>query len=156
MADEKLLQAQKMYAQVCAVLDKRDWVYDKDEEKLTLFFSVNGDGLPIPMIVTVDTERALLQVFSPLSFEINEKKMAEFAVAVCIVNDGKADGCFDYDMYKNRICYRLVAKYEGCRIGDEFIEHMIDWTCTAVDKYSDKFLALNKGVIDVKDFIKEE
>ncbi len=154
MADEKLLQAQKLYAQVCDVLDKRKWKYDKDEEKFVVHFKISGEGLPISLIVVVDTERTLLQVLSPLSFKTSKEKKIELAVAACFANYDIADGSFDYDMYEDRLHYRIAAKYADSRIGDEFIEYLIDWTCTAVDTYSDKFLALSKGLIDFEGFMK--
>lgn len=36
MADEKLERAQKVYETLCATLDKHEWHYQKNEERLSI------------------------------------------------------------------------------------------------------------------------
>lgn len=157
MSDEKTLeQAQYVYSRICEALDERNWRYEKDEERLLVHFGVNGDGLPIKFIIMADAQRQVLRVFSPLSFEMSEEKRMEGAVATCAVNYGMADGYFDYDLSNGQIVFRATAGFRQSVIGVGLVQYLIELTCAMVDKYNQKFLALDKGVMSIADFIKKD
>ena len=50
MEEMNLLQAKKMYATLCDVLDARKFPYEKDEENLIVDMDGVGDDLPIARI----------------------------------------------------------------------------------------------------------
>ncbi len=154
MADKKML-AQQVYQTVCAALDARTWEYGKDEEKLLVHFGVNGEDLPMNLIIMADVERQLIRVMSPLPFKMDENKRVEGAVATCAASYGMVDGNFDYDISDGSIVFRMTACYRESTIGEELIQYMISCTCAMVDKYNDMFLALSKGIMTVADFIEK-
>jgi len=157
MADEKFTaKALETYALVCAALDKRNWKYTKDEEKLLVYMDVTGDDLPMHIFVTVDADRQLLRVASPMRFKMAEDKRMDGAIAVNVANFGMADGSFDYDIRDGEIVYRQVASFRESKIGIGLIEYLIDCACATVDIYNDKFMMLNKGLMDVKKFIETD
>lgn len=154
MADEKKTAlAQQVYRDLCAALDRKDWNYEKDEEKLIIHFRVSGDDIPISMIVLVDADRQLIRVMSPMPFEIAEDKRIEGAIATCVASFGMADGNFDYDFGEGTIMFRMTASFRDSQIGDTLFYYLIDCSCTMVDKYNDQFLALNKGMLSINDFV---
>ena len=155
MAD-KTAMANTVYTTVCKALDERKWNYEKDEEKKVVHFGVNGDDIPMKLVIKVDEDRQLLRVMSPLPFEMAKDKRAEGAIAACMASFGMADGNFDYDLSDGRIVFRMTHPFHDSVIGVGAIQYMISCTCAMVDKYNDKFLALSKGLIDISGFIKKE
>lgn len=148
MADPK-----KVYETLCSALDARGWKYGKEEEKLLVHFGVNGDDVPLNFIIVVDAERQVLRVLSPLPFNMNEDKRMEGAIATNVANYGFADGGFDYDLSNGRIVFRASCAFHGSEIGTGAVQYLIELTCAMVDKYNDQFLALNKGMLSLQDFI---
>lgn len=55
-----------MYDTICAAIERREWKYQKDEERLVINFGVNGDDIPMQFIMVVDAERQLVRMMSPL------------------------------------------------------------------------------------------
>ena len=155
MADKKML-AQQVYRTVCAALDARGWKYNKDEAKLLVHFGVNGDDIPMNLIIVVDEDRQMIRVMSPLPFKMSENKRIEGVVATCHASWGMADGSFDYDLSDGEIVFRMVATYRESNIGEGLIQYLVGCTCAMVDKYNDRLLALDKGIMSLEDFMKAE
>ena len=155
MIDEKMQLAQQVYQTLCDALENRGWKFGKEEEKLLVHFGVNGDDLPMQIILFVDAERQLIRLSSFLPFKMSEAKRMEGAIATCAASYGMVDGNFDYDLTDGSISFRMTASFKGSRIGEGLILYMIDCTCAMVDKYNERFLALDKGVLSITDFIKE-
>ncbi len=156
MVDEKKLAAAKeAYSTLCTAIEEREWKYKKNEEKLTVFFGVNGEDIPMDFFLAVDVERQLIRLLSPLPFTISEEKRVEGAIAICAATYGLVDGSFDYDISEGRISFRMTASFRDCRITSDLFHYMISMSCAVVDRYNDRFLALDKGMISFKDFLEE-
>ena len=149
----KHMLAVQTYNTFCAAIEKRNWKYDRDEEKLVIFFTVNGDDIPMQLILRVDEDRQVLQMMSPLPFEMSESKRIEGAIAACAASYGLADGCFEYDLSNGRIVYRVSTSFVDSILGEGVMQYMMDCTLAIVDQYNDLFLALEKGIIDLPTFI---
>jgi len=153
MAEDKKILAKKAFELVRSALDGRKWTYKTDEEKLAFNFGVSGDDLPMDVIVKIDEDRQLIRLFSKFPFDIKEDKRLDAAVAVCMANYGMVDGGFDFDLGKGSILFRCVSTYRESQLSVELVNYLISLTCAMVDKYNDQFLALNKGVLSLQDFI---
>ena len=125
MADEKMELAKRVYVTLCEALDHRDWKYDKDESNLVAYFDVNGDDIPMKLILYVDAERQLVRLLSPLPFEMSEEKRIEGAIATCAANYGMVDGSFDYDLSDGKIAFRMTASFRESMIGEGLLQYMI-------------------------------
>lgn len=157
MDKEKNLKFAKVtYETICSALDARQWKYEKEEEKLLVHFGVNGDDIPMQFIIMVDADRQLIRLMSPLPFKMSEEKRMEGAVAVCAATYGMTDGNFDYDLSDGRIVYRMTQSFRESLIGEGLIQYMISCACAIMDAYNDRFLALEKGIISISDFLEKE
>lgn len=155
MADEKKTAlAAQVYKTLCAALDARDWRYNKEEDKLLVHFGVNGDDIPMNFIIFADVERQALRLVSPLPFKMSENKRIEGALAACGASYGMADGSFDYDITDGSIRFRMTASFRESLIGEGLIQYFISCACAMVDKYNDQFLALDKDLLSINDFMK--
>jgi hypothetical protein len=149
MANERSI---KIYKDICSVLDGKGWNYSRKDDKLTIVLSVRGDDLEMGLVIEVDDERQLVRVVSPMPFEMSENKRIEGAIATCAATYTLADGSFDYDLMRGKIYFRLTSSYRGCDIGEGMLDYMVDVSLSTIDRYNDKFMALNKGYINVTDF----
>lgn len=154
MAEEnKIARAKAVYQELCDALDRRDWHYQKDEEELVVYLGVNGEDIQIDVIIAIDADRQLVRLLSPMPFKMAEDKRMEGAIATCAATYGLLDGSFDYNISDGSIYFRMTASFRESIIGDGLLQYMIDCSCATVDRYNDKFLALNKGIIGIADFI---
>ena len=154
MADEKnMVQAMQMYRQMCAVLEERGWSFDRDEERLLVYFGVHGDDIPMKFIMVVEPDREVVRLMSMLPFEMSESKRVEGAIAACAISNVLAEGNFDYDLSDGKLTYRLVQSYKDSQIGNGLLHHMISMACAVVDHYNEKLLALDKGYLSMEQFL---
>lgn len=153
--DMKRALAVQTYNTLCTAIEKRNWKYDRDDEEMTVYFGVNGDDLPMRLILRVDEERQVLQALSPLPFEMSESKRIEGAIAACAASYGLADGYFEYDLSDGMIVYKLSTSFRESILSESVMHYMMDCTTAIVDEYNDKFLALEKGFISLEDFIRK-
>ena len=150
---DKMANAQQAYETLCKALDRRGWKYGKDEEKLLVHFGVRGDDIPMNFIIVVDAERQLVRLMSPLPFKMSEEKRMEGAIATCAATYGMADGSFDYDLSNGEIVFRMTASIRESQLGEGLFQYMMSCACAMADKYNDQFLALDKGIMSIADFI---
>ncbi len=154
MADEnKIALAKQVYQTLCNAIERREWTYEKEEAELDVIFGVNGDDIPMKFLLAVDADRQLIRLLSPIPFKISEAKRMDGAIAVCAASFGLADGSFDYDLADGSIVFRMTASFRESIIGEGLLQYMISVSCSTVDKYNDKFLALDKGILSIADFI---
>lgn len=154
MVDEKKMElAKQVYQTLCDAIERREWNFGKDEEKLLVHFGVSGDDIPMQFILIVDAERQLIRLMSPMPFKMSESKRMEGAIATCAASFGMADGSFDYDLSDGTIVFRMTASFRESLIGEGLFLYLISCSYVMVDKYNDQFLALDKGVMSITDFI---
>ena len=154
MVDEKKMElAKQVYQTLCEAIERREWNFGKDEEKLLVHFGVSGGDNPMQFILIVDAERQLIRLMSPMPFKMSESKRMEGAIATCAASFGMADGSFDYDLSDGTIVFRMTASFRESLIGEGLFQYMISCSCAMVDKYNDQFLALDKGIMSITDFI---
>lgn len=157
MVDEKKMElAKQVYKTLCDAIERREWHFGKDEDKLLVHFGVNGNDIPMRFILVVDTERQLIRLMSPMPYKMSEAKRMEGAIATCAASFGMADGSFDYDLSDGEIVFRMTASFRESLIGEGLFQYMISYSCAMVDKYNDQFLAIDKGLMSIADFIANE
>lgn len=152
---EQTQRATRTYNTLCASLDRRGWVYDRDDSKLTVKSGASGDDLPMDLLFSIDTERQLVQMYSPISFTVNEDKRIDFALAVTAINSGIVDGCFDYNITNGKLIFRITSSFIGSELSEDVFSYMLYCICSTVDEYNDKLLMLAKGELSFSDFLGE-
>lgn len=151
MADEKNIKnAEIVYNTLCGMLDDRHWKYDKIAEKSAVHFIVGGDDIPMEFIVYIDAEKQLVRMLSQMPFAFSEAKRVEGAIATCQATYRIADGSFDYDFNTGKILFRITSSFRGSLISKELLAYMVDCSCYTVDEFNDKFLMIDRGMLDVE------
>lgn len=157
MADAKKEQAaKKIYNTMVKALNAKDWKFDEHPEDLVIVSNYTGDDIPIQFLINVDAEREVIRFISPLPFKMAEDKRVDAAIAVSVANYGMVNGSFDYDVSDGEIRFRLTTSYCGCEVGEPFFMDMIATAVLTTDRYNDKFLMLNKGMMSLQQFIEQD
>lgn len=156
MSEEmKRIRAEEVYKTILSALDKREWKYKKEEDKLIVSFGVNGKDIPMQFVMVVNTDRQMVSLMSPLSFKMSEDKRVDGAIAACVASFGMVDGSFDYNLETGSIVFRMTESFRESTLGEGLFQYMISCACAMVDEYNDKFLAINKGFMSIDEFIKK-
>lgn len=153
MATDKQAKAQKVYKTMVKALKSKDWHFEEREQDLTIVSNYTGEDLPVRFIIRIDAEREVIQYLSPLPFKMEESKRVDAAVAVCVANYGIVNGCFDLDINDGEIRYRLTTSYCDSEMGEDFFYDMMAVAVLTTDKYNDRFMMLNKGLMTLQQFI---
>ena len=156
MATEKELQnAENVFKSICTMLDNINFRYEtgRREEDFVITCTVNGDDIPMKMLIIVRPEREIVSLLSPMPFMTPEDKRVDMALAVAIANYGIIDGSFDYDLNDGEIRFRLTASYIESLLGEELFKYMLFVSANTVDRYNDRFLAIAKGMMTLEQFI---
>lgn len=149
----KAERAQEVYETLCAAIDSRNWHYRKIDDLRLVQFTVQGEDLPMQFLMAVDEERMLVRVMSRMPFTIKEEKRIEGAIMTCAATNKLANGCFDYDITKGTITFRITASYRETMIGEGLFSYLIDCADATVDRYNDQFFAINEGMMSLQDFL---
>ena len=155
MADNKAQVAQEIYNSLCDAIDKIGLKYEMGEEELFVRFTVSGEDIPMKFVMLVDADLKLLVLMSYMPFKMSEAKRYEGAVAACVSSYGLIDGSFDYDITDGEISFRMVQPFMDGSISESTFMHMISFSCRVVDDYNDRFMALDKGLMSIEEFIQK-
>ena len=156
MSDQKKTQAREVYDILCEVFERNGWPYEQDDAELTVRFDVQDDEIAGEFFMTVDAQRQMIRLLSPLPFCMSQEKRIEGAIAVCAASYGMADGSFDYDLADGSITFRMNASFQANQIGEGLIRYMVSWATTTVYDYSLRFRDLAQGVLSLSDFLERE
>lgn len=151
--DKELRKAKSVFDSLCGALDKMNWKYKVEEEKMRVTYGVNGDDLPMEFAISCDAERQLVRLISVLPYKFPEDKRAEGAVATCEANYKLAHGAFDYDLSDGMVVFRLVNSFRDSLVGYELFEYMVNVSASTVDNYNDLFFMLGKGMISLQEYM---
>ena len=139
---KNLIDAQKVYEALCAMLDDRNWHYQKHDEKLRITCGAQGEDLPMYINMEVDAKRQLVVLLSQMPFGVAENRRAALAVAVSNANQNVVDGSFDYDYLSGKIVFRMTSSYRGCIVGKEMLDYILGCSCGTIDYFNDRILAV--------------
>ncbi|MBR2175937.1 MAG: YbjN domain-containing protein [Clostridia bacterium] len=153
MADELL--ARRVYDRMVELLpDSGIKNFTKNEEKLNVRFTVNGDDIPMDFIMRVIPNSQLISLLSFMPFDFKSDRMMEGAIAVTAINDNILNGSFCLDMSDGTTYFNVYNSYIGTELSVELLRYLIGISVNTVDDYNDRLLALNKSIISIEDFLK--
>lgn len=148
------MEAKALYDTLCQALDKMQWRYQKATEngKLVVKTAAVGDDLSMKLVISIDPERSVMYLKSPMPFSIPEDKRGIVAIGVIIANYAMLNGSFEYDMIEGYLAFKLVVPFMDSIISEAVCTYMVRVSCSMIDKFNDKLLALSEGKIDLDEF----
>ncbi len=149
-------QALAAYQIVCDALTHADLEFSEHKEDLVITLGLTGKATPINLVIVVNEDRQDICIMSRLTFPVKDDVRPRMAAAVCMANRTIAFGNFDYDIPKGAVDYRLSQCFLNTLPAEDLIMTLISRVFTVVDAYYDRFRALGAGVLDLKNFVKQE
>lgn len=154
--------AENIFNGLCAYLDGIGWSYDTDinGDAFVVHFSVNGDDIPMKLIISVNHKSELLSVFSHMPYDVPKEQRVAVGMAMNLINYSLADGSFDFSLTSGKALFRLTQSIRGMTsLPDEIYAYLVHYTTYIADKYNDKLLMVMKGAMSIEelnDFIENE
>ena len=146
-------KAEQVFTQISNVVALKTAKYTINQKDLSVNFTVTGEDLPMDMTVKADKENQIITITSPMPYKISVDNRVICAVAVCAVSEQLTEGNFDYEIINGIITFRISTLFKDCVITQELIENMIVCAGKITDDYNDRFLALDKGFLQLDNFI---
>lgn len=149
----KKMRTMKVYKALLSFLDQKGWKYSTQEGELIVHLGFVGEDIPMPIIFDVDENVQILKVISIMPFGVSEEHFLDMSMATTYVNSHLPFGTFMLDMEHKVLSYRNSTCFIDGEIGAETFDLLIDVACTQIDRYNDRFFALEKGMLTLEDFI---
>ena len=153
MDENNRLEALAIFNKYCSYLDAQNWNYEKDEDKFLVVYNVTGEDLPMRFLVVLEPELGIIRIISELPFEVSEDKIVDLNLAVTAVNDHIMNGCFLVSPHS--VLFKVASSYYFDEVDDNLFDYLMSVSINVVEKYNDKFFALEKGYVSLNDFIKQ-
>lgn len=156
MIDTEMKTAKDVFAAICRMFDGLGWQYERHDHDLAVKCTVNGDDLPMDIVLIVHAERQLVTLLSPMPFPVPEERRKDMALAVAIANYGTVDGSFDFDLRTGEIRFRMTTSYIESNLSEAVFMYMTTCAAQVIDVYNDRFFMLSKGMLSVERFVEME
>ena len=82
--------------------------------------------------------------------------MTDAAIAVAAANHGLIDGSFDLNPQTGEIRFRLTSCYIGTVLTEALFSYLMFVSAETIDRYNDRFEAINNGSMDLEAFLKAD
>lgn len=148
-------EAVRGFQTFCGMLDRLQWKYQADAQKPWIGVKVVGDDLPMDMQIHFDVNSGRFYILSKMPFQIAQEKRVETAIALNDFNSRRVLGVFDLDLGSGDLYYRISQCFVGCEIAESTCALLLDMSIKMVDRFNDKLLMLNKGVITLEQLLAE-
>lgn len=155
-AELRAKHAENIYQALIAICEERKWHYTRHDEQKTLEFMITGNDLVMLFFITVDEERQLVRVASPMMFKPNRNNSLNLCLATTVINYILQDGNFEYDPKNNKLHFRMTASILHGNFGKGLFSYLIDCAYSTVDMYNEKLFAVSLGYLGIDDILKEE
>lgn len=153
---ERAACAQRNAAVLISMLEHRRLKYTVEEQsdsRTHIRIRFTGNDLPMTLHIILRADRQIVSVLSAMPFVIREEKRSDAAFAVIAANRGLIDGSFDLNMQSGELCFRLTSAFMGTVLSEELFSYLMFVSAETVDRFNDRFAALNDGTLSLTDFL---
>ena len=143
-------------AVLTAMLDHRNLKYTVQEQtdaRTHIRIRFSGADLPMTLHIILRADKQIASVFSVMPFAIDEARRKDAAVAVAAANHGLIDGSFDLNLSTGEIRFRLTSCFIDSVLSESLFSYLMFVSAETVDRYNDRFLALNSGDMTLEQFL---
>ena len=148
--------AQKVYQAFIDHMTKKGFHFDRHDDDLVISMIAQGEDLPQPTIIRVLAERDIVQIVSPIPYNIPDDKRQEAAVAAAVANYGIINGSFDFDIRDGEVRYRITHYYGDTEMTEKQVEYLLQCIWFTTDNYNEKFFMLGMGKMTLQEFIEAD
>lgn len=154
MAD-KTEEARTVFNELVKFFNEREYKCSIDEEGLSICTTFGTEDIPADIILVVRPEREVVMLLSFLPFTLPPERIEDGCRATCFANIIEKRGCFIINIEDGTIMYRSTNSYAGSLMSAEMLEEMLHLSLRAIDYFNDRFLLLQKGLIEPKEIFEK-
>ncbi len=139
-----------------SMLENRRLKYVVEEEtdaRTHIRIHFKGEDLPMTLHIILRTDKQIVSVLSAIPFRIAEEHLQTAAVAVAAANHGLIDGPYDLNYINGNIVFRLTSCFLGSVLSEQLFSYLMFVSAETIDRYNDRFLALNNGEMTLDQFL---
>jgi hypothetical protein len=155
--DPKQIENLKKNAAVLrTMLDHRKLKYTVEEEteqRVHIRIHFTGEDIPMTLHLILRADRQIASVYSVMPFQITEEHRNDAAIAVAAANHGLIDGSFDLNLKNGEIRFRLTSCFIESVLSEPLFSYLMFVSAETVDRYNDRFMALNTGDMSLDEFL---
>ena len=155
--DPSRIENMKQNAEILrSMLDRRKLKYTVEEQtdaRTHIRIHFSGEDIPMTLHIILRTDKQIASVFSVMPFRIPEAHRKDAAVAAAAANHGLIDGSFDLNLSNGEIRFRLTSCFLGSVLSEQLFSYLMFVSAETVDRYNDRFLALNNGEMSLEQFL---
>lgn len=146
-------RAREVFRTACKALDTMEWRYQKNEDKMSIECSAQGDDLPMDLSLEVDAERQIVVLLSRLPLTFPKDKLVDGVLAVSAINNTLSDGSFDYNVQNGHVIFRMTNSFKDSTLGEAVIHYLVLCSCKVINEFAAKLLMLSKGMLTFEKFM---
>ena len=138
------------------MLDHRKLKYTVEEEtaqRVHIRIHFTGEDIPMTLHLILRADRQIASVYSVMPFQITEEHRNNAAIAVAAANHGLIDGSFDLNLKNGEIRFRLTSCFIESVLSEPLFSYLMFVSAETVDRYNDRFMALNTGDMSLDEFL---
>ncbi len=150
------IEAERVFDAFKSYLTERGMKFETFDQDLVIKITVRGEDLPQPTIIRVMEDRDIVQILSPVPYNMPEDKRPDAAIAAAVANYGLINGSFDFDMRDGEIRYRITHYYKDTVVTRNQVEYLLNCIWFTTDRYNDRFFMLGMGKMTLQEFIEAD
>ena len=151
--EEKMRErAGQMYEMVCCALDKKNFKYVKNEEKLQVLLGIKDSNRSISVGIAVEEKKQRIHLCSPWEIKVSGEKCKDIVAAVCEANAKLVDGCMVYNVPNNVLEFKVSVSLWDSKAGEGIVDYLIGSAYAVAARFGEMFDKLNKGEMSLDEF----
>ena len=149
-------RSHEVFNTIKSCFENQGWTYSLLDREFTLKTGFTNEGKHTDIIIRLDTEKSLIQIYSDLNFKVPNEKMLDVCIAISIVNPFVANGSFECNVLEGMVLFKVAQSYMGgCTVTEELIDYMIAISLVSIQDYSDSLSAIANGTLELEDFMRQ-
>ena len=154
MEEKSFKNAKKVYETLCGALDSIGWRYDRHDDDFIVTLGVNGEDIPMWLVLGVDADKELIRCMSRIPVEFDSENMVDGSIACAYATWRIIDGRFALDISKGEVNFEIASSFAGSLISKELIKYLVGTAVNTIDDFNDGIVAVANGSMSIGDFCK--
>ena len=133
--------AYAVFENLCNALDEKGWVYERNDEALSINLIFDNDkNAIIDLRLKVNEQKQNMVLVCPMCKDIPREKRTSVALAVVAANKNIVHGSFDFDYKSGTLGFRLPNAIRSDKVPEsEFFHYIVLVSFNTISKYYNKF-----------------
>lgn len=153
MSENNEKNSLRMYSELCAMLDKEEFTYTKDEERLAVELIMRTDDIDLQVKCSIWKSTSVAVLTADLGFNVPDDKVSQVLEAIARINEVTVNGSFEYLFRSQRIRFSITQMGVESLIGAPTLEHLFYVMLSTADDYNEKLFMITQGKYSMQELI---